>query len=348
MSDDNVKVGVIGGSGYAGAELIRLLLSHPFVKLQAISSTSLENKYICDIYPAFNKLCSLACENADAVIDRCDVIFAALPTGLSEDFAEKCIKLNKYFIDLGADFRLEDEEVYTDWYGGRFNFKSLHFDAVYGLPELFRENIKNSRLIANPGCYTTAVELALAPALKSNIISTDGIISDCKSGATGAGKSLSENTHFAQLNESLHPYKIAAHRHIPEIEQVLSKISGDNIKITFVPHLIPVSRGILATSYARLNRDVNYDDVRKIYQEFYKQEYFIRLLKSGCCADIHNVKFSNFCDISLHIDQRTNTLIVVSALDNMVKGASGQAIQNMNIILGFPETAGLNLIPPAF
>ena len=342
------SVGIIGAAGYAGVELLRLLLHHPYVKLDAISSVSFEGQNICDVYPNLNKLCSLNFENADSVINKCDIIFAALPAKLSEVFAQKCDELNKIFIDLGADFRLENENDYINWYSGKYINKELHKKAVYGLPELFRNKIKTARLIANPGCYTTAVELALVPAIQKDLILTDTIIADCKSGATGAGKSLSNNTHFSQLNESLHPYKIASHRHIPEIDQILSKFCNNKINITFVPHLLPINRGVLATCYAKLKHHMDLKSIKDVFEHFYKDEYFIRLLSNDSYADIHNVKYSNFCDISLHIDNRTNTLIIVSAIDNMVKGAAGQAIQNMNIILNFEESAGLNIIPPAF
>lgn len=349
MSNNNkTKVGVIGGAGYVGAELIRLLINHPSVKLEAISSISFKNRTTYDAYPSFKNSCDLIFKDSDYVIDSCDLIFAALPAGSSEDLAIKCRELDKIFIDLGADFRLENESDYAHWYHGEYKDKEVHKESVYGLPELFRDEIKNSKVIANPGCYTTAAELALAPAVKAEIIHNDSIVIDCKSGATGAGKTLSSNTHFTNLNESIHPYKVAQHRHTPEIEQVLSKLCGERLRVTFVPHLIPVNRGILATSYAKLNREIDLEEIRSIYEKFYGNEFFIRLLEDGSYSDIHHVKYSNFCDISLHLDLRTDTLIVVSAIDNMVKGAAGQAIQNMNIVLGLNETTGLNYIPPAF
>lgn len=229
------------------------------------------------------------------------------------------------------------------------NFLIRNFiKAVYCIPELFRDNVKDSKIIANPGCYTTGAPLALAPAIVNKLVSTAGIIIDSKSGVTGAGRGLSQANHYPELNEGFHAYKAGAHRHTPEIEQTLSKLSGEKVTITFVPHLLPVNRGILSTCYARLNEGVTKEQIRKAYEDFYKDEYFVRVLPDGAYADIHNIKYSNFCDISIHIDSRTNTLIVTSAIDNMVKGAAGQAIQNMNIIFGLDEKTGLVIVPPAF
>lgn len=343
-----IKAGIVGATGYAGAELARLLYSHPNVKLAAVSSVSFEGKRLSEVYPSYLKLNDMVCTNSAEVVEKSDVIFAALPHGLSQELAAECAAQNKAFIDLGADFRLESEEEYNEWYGGKFLDKELHKQSVYGLPELFRENIRGKKIIANPGCYTTGAPLALAPAAKLGLIEKDGIICDSKSGATGAGRGLSQNTHFTDLNEGFHPYKVACHRHTPEIEQTLSKLFGESVKITFVPHLLPVNRGILSTCYARLKKGVAKEEIRKAYEDFYKDEYFIRLLPDGAVADIHNIKYTNFCDISLHTDSRTGTFIAVSAIDNMVKGAAGQAIQNMNIIFGLEETAGLKLVPPAF
>lgn len=343
-----IKAGIIGATGYAGAELLRLLLSHGNVEIAAISSVSFEGREIGEIYPAFRVLAPFICENQGAVIEKCDVVFAALPHGLSQDIAAECHAKNKLFIDLGADFRLYDEEDYKQWYGGEYTDKALHSEAVYALPELFRDNIKGKKIIANPGCYTTGVPLALAPAIKDGLIETGGIIADCKSGVTGAGRGLSQDTHFAELNEAFHPYKVAAHRHTPEIEQTLSHLAGEKLRLTFVPHLLPVNRGILSTCYARIKNGVSEDDIFSSYNKFYAGEQFVRVLEKGAVANISAVKYTNLCDISLHIDSRTGTFIAVSAIDNMVKGAAGQAIQNMNICLGLDEAEGLRIIPPAF
>lgn len=344
-----IKVGIVGATGYAGAELVRLLSAHPQAEIVAISSVSFQGQKISEVYPAYLKLNDMECENQEQVVAKSDVVFAALPHGLSQELAEDCVSKGKAFIDLGADFRLESEEEYELWYDNKFINKQLHQQAVYGLPELFRENIKKGqKIIANPGCYTTCSPLALAPAIKNKLVSTKGIICDCKSGVTGSGRKPSQGSHFPELNEGFHAYKVAAHRHTPEIEQTLSKLSSKEVIITFVPHLLPVNRGILATCYADINEGVTFEQIQKAYEDFYKDEYFVRLLPQGMNADIHNVKFSNFCDISIHYDKRANKLVACAAIDNMVKGAAGQAIQNMNIICGIKEQAGLDIVPPAF
>lgn len=342
------KAGVIGASGYAGAELCRLLLTHPGVELAAISSKSFEGTDLQALYPNFIDIIEKKFMSEDDVLEQSDIIFAALPHGLSEKLAYKALQAGKQLIDLGADFRLESEEEYQEWYGLPFQHKDLHFHAVYGLPELFRKEIKETNLVANPGCYTTAVELALAPAVQAGIIDCGRIIADCKSGATGAGRGLTETTHFTLLNEGLHAYKVATHRHTPEMEQTLQAFTMQPVHVTFVPHLLPVNRGILATCYAPLTEEVTKEDIDALYQKFYGHEKFIRLLPEGQVANIAHVRFSNYCDITYYIDARNGMLITTSAIDNMVKGAAGQAVQNMNILLGLPEETGLAMIPPAF
>ena len=346
--NNKIKVGIIGATGYVGAELARILLSHPYADIAALSSVSFDDTPISDIYPAFFNILDDKCTGQDEAIEKSDVIFAALPHGLSQELAEKCINKGKYFIDMGADFRLKDEIEYRQWYGCEFINQSLHDMAVYGLPELFRKDIIGKKLIANPGCYATAVPLSLAPAIANKIIDADTIIIDAKSGATGAGKGLAKNTHFPELNEGFSPYKVGEHRHTPEIEQTLKIISGENVSITFVPHLLPINRGIIATCYAKLTKNISLDEIIALYKEYYKDEIFVRVLNKGQTANLRNVKFSNYCDISIHKDEHTNRLITVGAIDNMVKGAAGQAIQNMNIICGFEETAGLTMAPPSF
>lgn len=344
----SIKVGVIGATGYAGAELCRLIAMHPQAELTAISSVSFEGKPLSQVYPAYFNLCDMVCGNQEQVVEKSDVVFAALPHGLSQQLAAMCMESNKVFIDLGADFRLESEAEYKQWYGCEFTDKGLHEKAVYGLPELFRDSIKGKRLIANPGCYTTAVPLALVPALKAGFIEVDGIIADCKSGVTGAGRGTSQNTHFPELNEGLSAYKVANHRHVPEIEQTLTNVYGSKVNITFVPHLLPVNRGILASCYAKLKPGVTEEQIWNAYHIAYDNEFFVRLLPKGMSADIHNVKYTNFCDVSLFVDRHTGMFIAISAIDNMVKGAAGQAIQNMNLAFNLDETAGLTAIPPAF
>ncbi len=348
MSENKIKAGVVGATGYAGAELCRILTGHPDAELTAVSSVSFEGKKLSDIYPSYYQVCEPVCGKQEEVVEQCDVIFAALPHGLSQELAAECDAKGKAFIDLGADFRLESEAEYQEWYGNSFLDPALHEKAVYGLPELFREQIRGKKLIANPGCYTTAVPLALYPALEAGLIEKDGIVADCKSGVTGAGRKMTQNTHYPELNEAFTAYKVAAHRHTPEMEQTLSKAAGAPVKLTFVPHLLPVNRGILATCYARLKPGVTMESLSRVYHERYDGEYFVRLLPEGRVADIKNVWYSNFCDVSLHLDSRTGTLVAISAIDNMVKGAAGQAVQNMNLAFGLDETAGLRLFPPAF
>lgn len=343
-----IKAGIIGATGYAGAELVRILINHPEAEISGVCSVSFEGKPISEVYPSLYGVCDMVCTDAETVIDASDIVFACVQHGISQEFAEKCSKKNVKFIDLGADFRLESEEDYKEWYGGSYICHELHEKAVYGLPELFRDDIAKTDVIANPGCYPTSIALGLYPALKNGFVSTDGIIIDSKSGVTGAGRGLSETTHYPSCNEAFSPYKIAAHRHTPEIEQTLSKISGEKLNVLFVPHLLPVNRGIVSTIYAHLANGVTMEEIRMAYEKAYGDEYFVRVMGEGKVANLRNVKCSNFCDISLHMDERTNTLIIVSAIDNMVKGAAGQAVQNMNILFSLPEKTGLTMVPTSF
>ncbi len=343
-----VKIGIIGATGYVGAELLRLLLSHPKVEVAALSSVSFEGQEISNVYKTFFNKTNLICKTAEDVIEKSDVIFTALPHGLSEDIAKKAIDNNKICIDMGADFRLSSEDEYEEWYGKKFAEPALHSESVYGLPELNREKIKNCSLIANPGCYPTTIELGLMPLLKNSLIKLDNIICDSKSGTTGSGRGLTLNTHFPEENETFAPYKVGAHRHTPEIEETLSVMAEDKVSVTFTPHLLPINRGILSTIYCFPKDNVNLEEIHKLYVDFYKDEPFVNILPLGETASIKNVRLTNDCFISLHLNHRKDQIIIVSTIDNMVKGAAGQAIQNMNIILGFDETDGLNLIAPAF
>lgn len=342
------KVGIIGATGYVGAELLRILLNHKKVTVSAISSVSFEGQQIDSIYKNFINKTSLKCENMDYVVANSDVIFTALPHGLSEGIAAKCIDSGKICIDLGADFRLSSEEDYKEWYQKEFTKPELHKISVYGLPELNKAKIKETKLIANPGCYPTSIELGLMPLLLNNLIETKNIICDSKSGATGAGRGLSLSSHFTELNENFAPYKVGAHRHTPEIEETLGVMAGENVTVTFTPHLLPINRGIISTVYCTPKENVDLEKVHTLYTEFYKDKPFVNVLPLGETACTKNVRLSNFCDISLHLNHRKDQIIVVSTIDNMIKGAAGQAIQNMNIILGFDETEGLNYISPAF
>lgn len=342
-----IKVGIIGATGYAGVELVRLLISHPSVQLQALSSVSYEGKKISDIYPNLKDICDMSLQNEE-IIDKCDVVFTSLPHGLSEKFAKKCIEKGVKMIDLGADFRLDSAEEYTKWYNKVYEERELHKESLYCIPELHREQYCGQRIIGNPGCYPTSIALGLAPSVKNGLAADNTLVIDSKSGVTGAGRGLADNTHYPNCNEAFSPYKVASHRHTPEIEQTLSKLAGKKVNVTFVPHLLPVNRGIVSTMYFTATRKTSAEELYEIYKQFYKNEKFVRVLGLGEVANLRNVKYSNYCDISLHYDEHTNMVIVVSTIDNMVKGAAGQAIQNMNIIFGISEDCGLDFVPPAF
>ena len=343
-----LNIGIIGATGYAGVELLRIALRHPDVRIAALSSVSFEGKAISEVYPNLKDICDDVLVDEDTVIQKSDVVFASLPHGLCEPLARKCVEKGALFIDLGADFRLTDEADYNEWYGLDYNDPELHSMAAYCIPELHRDTLKGVKIIGNPGCYPTSIGLALAPALKNGLIEPDSIIIDSKSGVTGAGRGLSQTTHYPDCNEAFSPYKVAVQRHTPEIEQTLSRLAEQKLHVTFVPHLLPLNRGIVSTIYTKLRQPSDFDSILAAYKAFYQDEPFIRVLDKGAIVNLKNVRMSNYCDISLHLDTRTNRLIVVSAIDNMVKGAAGQAIQNMNIACGLDETAGLDLIPPAF
>lgn len=343
-----IKVGIIGATGYVGVELLRLLLSHPKVEVVALSSVSFEGQEISNVYVNFLNKTDLICESANDVVEKADVIFTALPHGLSEDIAKTAIENNKICIDMGADFRLSNEEEYETWYGKKFTQPELHKNCIYGLPELNKDKIKECKLIANPGCYPTTINLGLMPLLKHSLIETKNIVCDSKSGTTGSGRCLSQTTHFPDENETFAPYKIGGHRHTPEIEEILSTIADEKVTVTFTPHLLPINRGIVSTIYCTPKEKVNLDEIHKLYENCYKDMPFVHVLPLGETASIKNVRFSNDCYVSLHLNHRKDQIIIVSTIDNMIKGAAGQAIQNMNIILGFDETEGLNLIAPAF
>ena len=343
-----VKVGIIGATGYAGAELVRLLLGHPMVEIAAVSSVSYEGKQLTEVFPNLAGAIDMTLVTADEVVEASEVVFASLPHGLSEPIARRCFDKGALFIDLGADFRLYDEADYREWYKLEYKDPELHRSAVYALCEIYRERIRQARIIGNPGCYPTSIALGLYPLLKAKAVRADSIIIDSKSGVTGAGRGLTLGSHYPECNEAISAYKAAAHRHTPEIEQTLSDVSGEKVTVTFVPHLLPVNRGILSTIYASLKEDIRPEEVRKLYEDAYGSEKFVRLMPEGKFADIKNVRCSNFCDISLHHDSRTGRVIITSAIDNMVKGAAGQAIQNMNIVLGFDEDCGLRTLPHSF
>lgn len=340
-----IKAGIIGATGYAGNELVRLLTQHPQVQVHTLSSHSYAGKDFSEVYESYRHK-DYACEeeNIEKMADECDVIFLALPHGIASKKISQDILSKTKVIDLGADFRLQNIETYEKWYTTHYS-KDILPEAVYGLCEINRERIKNKRIIANPGCYTTCSILSMYPLVKEKMIDLYSIIIDAKSGATGAGRGLSLGNHYCELNESVKAYKIANHRHTPEIEEQLSYAAGEEIVLNFTPHLIPMDRGILATCYANLNKKYTYDEIKAVYEKYYGNEYFIRLTKEGVFPETKWVKGSNFVDIGFTVDERTNRVIIIGALDNLFKGAAGQAVQNMNILFGFKENEGLDYIP---
>ena len=342
------KVGIIGATGYVGVELLRLLLNHDKITVTAISSSTFKDEEISSVYKSFFNKTTLVCKDKSYVIDKCDVIFTALPHGLSEEIAAEAISKNKKVIDLGADFRLECEDSYEEWYGKKFTCKDIHKNSIYGLPEFNGSKVKEFNIVANPGCYPTSISLGLMPLLKNNLINTKNIICDSKSGITGAGRGLSLKTHFAEANENFAAYGIGSHRHTPEIEQTLSYMANENVEVTFTPHLLPVNRGILSTIYCQPKDELTLEEIHEIYKKQYKNEEFVHVLPLGQTAEIKHVKYTNNCHISIHQNYRKNKIIIVSVIDNMVKGAAGQAIQNMNLLLDLPQNTGLKLIAPSF
>lgn len=337
-----IKIGIIGATGYAGQELVKFLFHHSQAELVFLASNSYSGKNFSDIYPHFKGLIDNQLVHPTQAIEMftdIDVLFTALPHGTSFKFVSKAVEVGVKVIDLGADFRLHDQSVFESWYKTTHEAPALLDKAVYGLPELWKSEIKNSQVIANPGCYTTASILALIPALKHSMINPEYIIIDAKSGVTGAGRKPDVSLLLTECSESIKAYSIGSHRHTPEIEQELSSVYGDSVKVTFTPHLIPMQRGILSTCYAYLNSEYTLDDVYSVYKDFYKNEPFVRVRED--LLETRFVKNSNFCDISIRIDARTRRVIITSALDNLVKGASGQAIQNMNLLFNLDETHGL-------
>ena len=338
-----VKVGIYGASGYTGQELLRHLLAHPESNVVAITSRRYAGIAVADVYPAFAGLTDLAFMNAspEEVARLAEVIFLALPHGISMTVAPSFLKAGKKVVDLSADFRLRDAFCYEQWYGAHAA-PELLAEAVYGLPELYREQIRKSRIVANPGCYPTSVILGLAPLLATDWIDRASLIVDSKSGVTGAGREPLVGSLFCEVNEGFKAYKVGGqHRHIPEMEQELGRLAGHDVKISFTPHLLPLNRGILSTIYASLKQDVPAAELTARYQAFYENEPFVRVCKSGMFPNLSSVRGSNCCDIGLAVDRRTHRVIVLSAIDNLIKGAAGQAIQNMNLICGFGESLGL-------
>ena len=338
-----LRVGIVGASGYTGSELMRFLVMHPEqVELTCVTSRTFAGQHVSSIHPNLRGLLDLKFENLDMeeVADKVDIVFLGLPHQSSMMFAPKFLDLGVKVIDFSADYRLISADVYEKWYQEHTSPHLLE-EAVYGLPELHREEIAGASLIANPGCYPTGAILALLPALKSGVVESEGIIVDSKSGISGAGRTPTETTHLPNRYGNFTAYKVGAHRHTPEIEQELSRATGEDITICFVPHYVPMSRGILTTAYLRLRESTSTKEVLEIYSRHYEDEPFVRILDEEEIPQTQAVRGSNFCDIGVKVVEESNLLVVISALDNLVKGASGQALQNMNIMAGFDETAGL-------
>lgn len=343
-----IKVGIIGATGYAGNELVRLLLGHSEAQIEWFGSRSYIDQKYADIYRNVFQLVDAKCmdDNMEELADRVDVIFTATPQGLCASLVNDKILSKVKIVDLSADFRLKNVDVYEQWY--KIEHKSPQYidEAVYGLCEINRNKItKDTRIVANPGCYTTCSILTIYPLVKEGIIDPDSIIIDAKSGTSGAGRGAKVANLFCEVNESMKAYGVGTHRHTPEIEEQLGYAAGKDIKLIFTPHLVPMNRGILVTSYADLKKDVTYEDVKAAYDKYYKDEYFVRVLDKDACPETRWVEGSNYVDVNFKIEPRTNRIIMMGALDNLVKGAAGQAVQNMNLLFGLPENTGLKQVP---
>jgi len=347
-----IKVGIAGATGYVGIELIHILLNHPKVEIVYVASQSHVGMPLTKVYPHLQSLMDIECSALDAVemAKHCDLIFTALPHGQALSLAQPILDAGKKLIDLGADFRLKDPSSYEKWYHHPPASLELLEQAVYGLPELgLRNKIKNASCIANPGCYPTCSALGCLPAIAAGVVKTEEIILDAKSAASGAGRGLALGSHFCEVAENFKAYGIAGtHRHNPEIEQIFEEISGYPTVVQFTPHLLPIVRGLLVTAYLSLQKEVSAEEVWEIYSKAYKNEPFIRLCPLGEFPQTANVRGTNYCDIGLGLDKRTGKLIVISCIDNLVKGAAGQAVQNMNLMFDLPETMGLSLLCPAY
>ena len=344
-----VKVGFIGATGYAGNELVRLLLGHKDAQIVWYGSRSYIDQKYADVYRNMFQLVDDVCmdDNMEELANQVDVIFTATPQGLCASLVNEEILSKVKIVDLSADFRLKDVNIYEQWY--KIDHKAPQYidEAVYGLCEINRDKVtKDTRIIANPGCYTTTSILTLYPMVKEGLINPDTIIIDAKSGTSGAGRGAKVNNLFCEVNESMKAYGVGTHRHTPEIEEQLGYACGrDDLKLIFTPHLVPMNRGILVTAYANLNKEVTYEEVKAVYDKYYANEKFVRVLDKDVCPETRWVEGSNFVDIGFKIEPRTNRLIMMGALDNLVKGAAGQAIQNMNLLFGLPESEGLELAP---
>ncbi len=342
MNTTTIRAGIVGISGYSGRTTLELLLKHKHVRITYVSANNTTGA-VGDIWPQFKGTTSLVCEKFDEkkAAGLCDLIFLAVPHTVAMTIVPKLLKAKIRVIDLSADYRLETASVYKKWYGAEHSDSQNLSRAVYGLPEIYREKIKKADLITNPGCYPTAALLALAPLITTQTKAIQTIIIDAKSGVSGAGKKATAALMFTAVNENFKAYKVFNHQHTPEINQYLSAIAGDPVQVTFVPHLLPVDRGILETIYVHLNKKFKMDDIHSLYKKFYKTEKFVRVLPKNHQPELKNVTATNTCDIGLALSEEGDMLVVTSVIDNLVKGAAGQAVQNMNIMCGFKEETGL-------
>ena len=342
-----IKVGIIGATGYAGGELVRILMGHKDAEIKWYGSRSYIDKKYASVYQNMFQLVDDVCkdDNMEQLAKEVDVIFTATPQGLCASLVNDEILSKVKVIDLSADFRIKDVKKYEKWYGIEHKAPQFIDEAVYGLCEINREDIKKARLIANPGCYPTCSTLSIYPLLKEGLIDPNTIIIDAKSGTSGAGRGAKLPNLYCEVNENIKAYGVATHRHTPEIEEQLGYAAGEKVVLNFTPHLVPMNRGILATEYAKLTKKVTYEEVKAVYDQYYAKEKFVRVLDRDVCPETKWVEGSNYVDIGFKIDPRTNRIIMIGAIDNLVKGAAGQAVQNMNLLFGLPEDEGLELVP---
>ncbi|MBU9724737.1 N-acetyl-gamma-glutamyl-phosphate reductase [Diplocloster modestus] len=342
-----IRVGIIGATGYAGQEIVRLLMGHKEAKIQWYGSRSYIDKRYYEVFQNMFQIVHGTCldDNMEELANQVDVIFTATPQGLCASLVNEGILSKTRVVDLSADFRIKDVKTYEQWYGIQHKTPQFIPEAVYGLCEINREEIKKARLVANPGCYPTCSTLSVYPLLKEGLIEPDTIIIDAKSGTSGAGRGAKLDNLYCEVNENIKAYGVATHRHTPEIEEQLGYAAGCEIRINFTPHLVPMNRGILVTAYAALKRQVSYEEVKAAYDKYYAKETFVRVLDQDVCPQTKWVEGSNYVDVNFKIDPRTNRIIMMGAMDNLVKGAAGQAVQNMNLMFGFPENEGLMQVP---
>ena len=340
------KIGIIGATGYTGVELLRLLIHHPEVEVTALTSQKYAGVQIGQVFPSLTKHLQLKCEelSVEKISKKTDFVFTALPHKTAMETVPLFYRAGKRVVDLSADFRLKDPAVYERWYQ-KHTAPDLLSESVYGLPELHRDKIRSAKIVGNPGCYPTGALIGLIPLIKKGLITAEGIVVDSKSGVSGAGRDVVLESLFCEVNEGVKAYKVFAHRHTPEIEQELSLLAQKKIAVAFVPHLIPMDRGILTTLYVQLTKKMKTEELLNAFQECYEGEPFVRIYPKGKLPNTKDVRGSNFCDIGAVVSEADGRAVVVTAIDNLVKGASGEAIQNMNIMLGYPETMGLEVVP---